>query len=433
MNKNLKKLGQKGFSIMELMIVIVLTLIILVAVFSLMQGVIKTANANYELTLAQQGLRNSQEFLTRDILTAGDGLKGLSNIWIPTAFATGNLTARTASVLDPAGSGFTSLGSVVSDNNVPGGTNVKFVNPARQILAGSDRITILSRDASFSTIDLATGDVNFSTGKMNIPGARINDFTAGEIYFISNGVAGAFGTVTSVDSNAIYWANGDAYGLNRVGPTGQVASITNRGTYPVVLSRVKIIHYYVDDENKLVRRVFGVRGGGFIDNVVAENLTALQFRYILKPSSGTVIFDQPKEQIEISEGLLVRLIESHLKVETAHPLQDGQKHRVDSTMQNGVRNIQFLEAAVPRDEYGNTDLPDPGPTPIITPTPTPSPSPTPIPSPTPTPSSSPSPSPSSTPRPPTPTPTPRPPTPTPTPRPPTPTPTPTPSTGEGRP
>ena len=364
MNKNLKKLNQKGFSIMELMIVVALMIIVMVAVFSLMHGVIKTANANYEMTIAQQGLRNSQEFLNRDILTAGDGLKGLSNIWLPTAFATQNLTARTASTLDPTNSGYVNLGSVVSDNNVPVGTAISFVTPARNLLAGSDRMTMLARDTSFSTIDLGTADVNYSNGQITIPALRIGDFTDGEIYFVSNGVAGAFGTVTNVNTgaNKIHWANGDAYGLNRTGSTGQLASITNLGTYPVVLSRIKMVHYFVDEQNKLVRRVFGVKGGGFIDSVVAEHLMALQFRYVLEPTDDTIILDQPKDQIDTSEALLVRMIESNIEVETAYALQDGIKHRVDSAMYAGVRNIQFLEAAIPRDEYGNTDLPDPGPT-----------------------------------------------------------------------
>ncbi len=378
---------------MELLIVMVLTIIVMVAVFSLMHGVVKTSNANYEMTLAQQGLRNSQEFLTRDILTAGDGLKGLSNIWIPTSFATQNLTARLASDLDPTGSGYVNLGLAVSDNNVPAGTSIRFVTPTMNVLAGSDRMTLLARDSSFSTIDLAIADVNYSTGQINVPALRIGDFAAGEIYFISNGVAGAFGTVTSVDTgaNAIYWANGDAYNINRLGPSGQLGSVSNLGTYPMTLWRVKIVNYFVDEQNKLVRRVFGVKGRGFIDSVVAEHLKNLQFRYTLEPASTSIIFNQPKEQIDLSEAIWVRMIEPNIVVETAYPLQDGRKHTVDSTMQAGVRNIQFSKATVPRDADGNTDLPNPGPTPVITPTPVPTPTATPVPTPTPTPTPSPTP------------------------------------------
>src|SRR5213596_962308 len=117
--KNLKgKNNQKGFSMMELLIVMVLTLIILTSVFSLMRSAITTANANFEMTSATQGLRNAQEYITRDILVAGDGLRGLANIWLPTAFVAGNLTARPASTIDPSNQGFLNMGMIVSDNNV---------------------------------------------------------------------------------------------------------------------------------------------------------------------------------------------------------------------------------------------------------------------------------------------------------------------------
>ena len=65
---------------MELLIVTVILLVIMAAVFTLLRVSITSANANYEMTMAAQSLRNAQEYLARDILVAGDGLKGVSNI-----------------------------------------------------------------------------------------------------------------------------------------------------------------------------------------------------------------------------------------------------------------------------------------------------------------------------------------------------------------
>jgi prepilin-type N-terminal cleavage/methylation domain-containing protein len=440
--KNLtKQNNQKGFSMMELIIVMVLTLVILGAVFSLMRSAITTANANFEMTSATQGMRNAQEYITRDILVTGDGLKGLANIWLPTAFVTENLTVRSASTIDPANQGFLNIGMIVTDSNVPAGTPISHSTPAMNVLPVTDRLALLTRDASFSPISLAPADVIVGSGQIKIPAERIGDFTNGEIYFISNGVAGVFGTVTGVNSggNKITMGNGDTFDLNRTGSTGQLGSVTNNGTYQTILQRVQIIQYFVDAENRLVRRVFGVKSSGYLDSVVAEHVDSLSFRYILRPDDEETIFNQPEKQIEIDEATAVRTIELSLRVKTAYPLQDGEYHEVDGTTQVGVRNIQFTEAVVPRDSQGNTDLPNPGPPPAITPTPTPPPPPTPVPPATPTP----------TPPPPTPTPTATPPgsptatptatpmptptpirTPTPTP-PPTPVPTPTPGNGEG--
>jgi type II secretory pathway pseudopilin PulG len=422
--------NQKGFSMMELIVVMVITMIVLAAVFSLMRGAITTANANFEMTTATQGLRNAQEYITRDVLVAGDGMKGLANIWLPTAFVTKNLTARSASAIDPTNQGYVNIGMVISDNNVPNSTPISYKTPAINVLPITDRITILTRDPSFSPISLSAGDVSANNGQIDIPAARISDFTTGEIYFTANGVAGVFGTVTNVNSGGkkITWGNNDAWGLNRTGASGQLASVTNNGTYPTVLQRVQIIQYFVDAEGRLVRRVFGAKGNGFIDSVVAEHLESLEFRYVMKPDDAATILSQPKAQFDIDESTGVRTVELSLRVKTAYPLQDGEYHEVEGTTQIGVRNIQFSEAVVPRDSQGNTDLPNPGPTPVITPTPPPPPPPTPVPTATPTVTPTATPVPTATPIPTaTPVPTATPPA-TPTPRP---TATPTPGTGEG--
>ena len=437
--KNLsgKKKDQAGFSMMELLIVTVILLVIMAAVFTLLRGSITSANANYEMTTAAQGLRNAQEYLARDILISGDGLKGVSSIWLPTLFVTEYLSSRPASVLDPTNVGFISIGAIFSDDNVPSGITVRGSNPPTTVLAPSDRLTMLAVDSNFSPIDIPVGASNLNTGEITIPSARIADFTVGEIYYITSGGTGAFGTVTSVNTgnNLILWAEGDPFGLNRLGSSGALGAGTNNGASPATLRRVNIIHYFVDAAGRLIRRVFGVQDNGFIDSVIAEHLTTLQFQYILKPSVDGVIFDQPKGQIQLSEASLVRMIEPSLSVETAYALQDGQKRQIEGLTQIGVRNVQFLESPAPVDSEGNTDLRDPGQIPRITPTPPPPPPPpppTPIPSPTPSRTPTPVPTPARSPTPtPVPTPT-RTPVPTPTPsRTPTPVPTPTPSNGDG--
>ncbi len=426
-----KNNNQAGFSMMELLVVTVIMLVIMAAVFTLLRGSIVSANANYEMTTAAQGLRNAQEYLARDILVAGDGLKGVSNIWLPTLFITDYLSSRPASVLDPTNLGFVSIGAVLSDDNVPAGLNVRGANPPTTVLVPSDRLTLLAVDSSFAAIDIPVGGSNRNTGEINIPPARIADFTVGEVYYITSGGTGAFGSVTTVNTaaNQIVWAEGDTLGLNRFGSTGPLGVGTNNGSRPASLRRVNIIHYFIDAAGRLIRRVFGVNNNRFIDSVIAEHLTTLQFQYILKPSGTGEILDQKKRQIQLSEASLVRMIELSLQVETAYALQDGVKHQVEGLTQIGVRNVQFLESPAPVDSQGNSNLRNPGPTPRVTPVPPPPPPPPPpTPIPSPTPSGTPTPTPSGTP-PPTPRPTPVP-TPSRTPNP-TPIPTPPPSDGDG--
>lgn len=353
---------------MELIIVMVLTLIIMSAVFTLMQGTITTANTNFEMTAAAQNLRNAQEFISRDVLTVGDGVKSTPNIWLPTRFITGYLTNRPAVDIDPANIGYKSIGAIISDNNLPVGINVPGSNPATSVLKGTDRLTVLNIDKSFPVIPLSSSQVSPLTGAINIPAARVSDFNRGEIYFLSNGVSATFGTVTDINpgTGTIFWGNGDILGINQTGSIGALFSVQSP-LYAMNLSRVNIIQYFVDAEGRLIRRAFGVREKPFVDSVIAEHVVDLQFRYILKPPVDETIFEQPSDVFNFDEATSVRMIEAKVVVETAYPLTDGEKHQIEGTTRLSVRNIQFLGAPIPKDKDGNTQLPNPGPTPLLPP------------------------------------------------------------------
>jgi type II secretory pathway pseudopilin PulG len=420
--------GQAGFSVLELTVVMTIMLAIFGSIFTLLRSSITTANANYELTDAQQGVRNSQDYLNRDILMTGDGLKSVGNTYVTTAFATNYLTGKAASVIDPTATGYVTVSSVYSDNDVPAGVAATDRTPATTILANSDRLTMMTVDRSFIQVDALWSD--FNTGSIYIEPVSVADFAVGEIYYLTNGSSATFVTVTSTDDTTgeVKFANGDIYNLNVTGWTGGLASISAWGSQPISALRVQLIHYFADAEGRLIRRVFGIKGGGFADSVIAEHLTDLQFQYILNPTStGNLIFEQPISSLDTpQQRAAVRMIDVKIIAETANPLQDGVRHKVENTAQIATRNLQFSESAVPVDNEGNTNLPPPAPTPFVTPTLTPTP---PTPSPTATPTPTPTATPTGTPTP-APTPTP-PPTPVPTATPATPTPTPTPSDTDG--
>ncbi len=216
---------------------------------------------------------------------------------------------------------------VISDNDVPAGKNVPGTNPATTVFPGSDRISFLTEDKTFISIPLATGDVDAGQGSIVVPNARYADFQIGEVYFLSNGVSGTFGTITNKNSgeNKIFWENGDTFGLNRTGTTGSLNTVRG-ANLPMNLIRVHLIHYFVNAGNHLVRRVFGISGAGFVDSVIAEHVTNLQFRYILKPNSDGTILTQPTAQFDLDDAVSVRMIEPFVEVETAYALADGNKY-----------------------------------------------------------------------------------------------------------
>jgi Tfp pilus assembly protein PilW len=368
---NRKLNRQAGFSMMELMISMATMTIITGCAFALIGGSIKFTHATYHVTDAEQTLRTAHEIINRDLTTAGNGLRGVSNIWVPKTFVANYLTL----IPDPTDPN--NLALVISDDNVPGTTAVAQSNPARNVLDGSDRITMLTRDTSFNNgnaVSLFAGQITVAGSNTNIVvgAANIGLFQAGEIYAVTTQVGLAFGVVTSINTstNTLIMSNGDVYGLNQTSstlpaPIYAVAGLANGPSTAASIIRMQIIHYYVAvvnaNNNLLIRRVFGVKGAGFVDSVIAEHVVNLQFRYLLNKTDANGFVPQPVRQVPPADRLTVREVETTLAVETVRavnvvtnsnssssgtcgaPSPNG-KQTICSTTATTVRNLQFRKA-----------------------------------------------------------------------------------------
>ena len=117
----------------EFMVAMTVMLIVVGAVFSLVRDSMKVATTTYEMTDAQQNMRTAQEFISRDLMNAGDGLESISNIRVPLAFVTSYITLNP--VTDPSTPGIINLGIFTTDNNVPANTAITGAVPAANIFA----------------------------------------------------------------------------------------------------------------------------------------------------------------------------------------------------------------------------------------------------------------------------------------------------------
>jgi prepilin-type N-terminal cleavage/methylation domain-containing protein len=358
--------NQQGFSLIEMMIAIGVMVIITSGVVTLMKSSMNISTANYELTDAQQNLRTAQEYINRDLMNAGDGLKGMSEIRVPTGFVTSYLTLT---ALDDAAlpTGSKSLPILTSDNQVPAGTTVPGANPSTTVFAVAnpspspptltDRQTILEVDPQF--IALAPTTINSAGTLATLAnGTDMTQFTAGEIYYFSSSKGGTFATCTSVSSGArqLSFAVGgvDVYGLNLSGTSNNVKFISTNGTLPTSMTRMRIIHYYVNASRFLMRRVFGAKCpaasgcAGFIESVVAEHVVNVQFNYSLDmtDSAGNVVQPTPTLTTK-AERLGIRQVEVTVSVETPHVLQSGNRSQLSMTTSTSVRNMQFRQAQQP--------------------------------------------------------------------------------------
>ena len=321
-------------------------LVVTGAVFSLMQHSMKISTATYELTEAQESLRTVQEYINRDLMNAGDGLRSLNNIRVPQNFVTNYLT-RNPVVTSP---GVVNLAILTTDNDVPAGTTVLGTNPPVAIRSTpflTDRQTMLEMDSSFGAPVTPTL-INAAGTNVTISPADVSRFTSGEVYFISSSVGSTFGQITNITgvgtaTPALLFAAGDPLGLN-----GQLSVVSANGTLPTSIVRMKIIHYYVDANGLLTRRVFGVRNAAYTDSVIAEHVISVQFVYSLdmRDSNGYVV--QPVTALTTSQQeLAVRQVEVTVTVETPHALQNGNRERLSANTSTSVRNMQFKQALQP--------------------------------------------------------------------------------------
>jgi prepilin-type N-terminal cleavage/methylation domain-containing protein len=356
--------NQAGYTIIELTLVVAILGIVLAGTASLMRSSLSIATATYELTDAQESLRAAQEYINRDLMNAGDGLKSMTYIPVNTTFIQ-NFLSRTPISDASMPSGATNLGILTTDNNVPAGTTTPAPRPASSpspmpsptpitLLAGTDRQTILEIDPDLvSNPPIFPSAINSAGDTVTLPPAtttaQMNTFIAGEIYFMTSMRGGTFGTITSVDvaNKKLFFANGDFCGLNVNGANNRIKDISAGGTIPTTLQRMRIIQYFVDSNKLLRRRVFGERGTPYRDNIIAEHVLAVQFVYSLGldsnglPVQPTDLLTTSVQQVNISQ------VQVTVTVETPHGLQKGLQPLLTGTTSTSLRNMQFRQALQP--------------------------------------------------------------------------------------
>jgi prepilin-type N-terminal cleavage/methylation domain-containing protein len=356
--------NQEGFSLIEMVIVVAVLGIVTAGIASVMKSSMSIAMATYELTDAQESLRTAQEYINRDLMNAGDGLKSMTYIPVNTTFVQ-NFLSRTPIADSAMPSLATNLGILTTDNNVPSGTTTPAPRPSPAaspgptpitLLAGTDRQTILEIDSDLaSNPPIFPSAINTAGDTVTLPSttttAQMNTFTPGEIYFLTSSRGGTFATITAVNasSKTLSFANGttDFCGLNSPGANNRIKDISASGSIPTTLQRMRIIQYFVDSNKLLRRRVFGERGTPFRDNVIAEHVLAVQFIYSLGldsnglPVQPTDLLTTPVQQVNISQ------VQVTVTVETPHGLDKNLQPLLSSTSSTSLRNMQFRQALQP--------------------------------------------------------------------------------------
>lgn len=350
-----------GYSLLELMVSMGIMMVITGAVFALIGGSIRFANSTFSMTEAEESVRAAHELINRDLTSAGDGLKSIGTISVPLAFASNWLTRTT--VVDSADTTHHQLGIITSDDAIPAGTAVPSSSPAANFLPNADRISMLMQDKTFNNgnaVSLLAGKITVSGSNtnINVGAANIGLFQVGEIYAITAQSSAAFGIISSISAstNTIVLTNGDGFGINQTGAGAPISTVTaivsGASTQNASIIRLQIIQYYVTSTGLLMRRVFGVRGGGFTETPVAESVSNLQFRYTTNLSDANGFVTQPVRVIstpvqqssvrEVETTIAVQTVRAVNKVTNANATDSTNgKQTIQTTTATTVRNLQF--------------------------------------------------------------------------------------------
>ncbi|HEY6805019.1 MAG TPA: prepilin-type N-terminal cleavage/methylation domain-containing protein [Pyrinomonadaceae bacterium] len=352
MNSTSKKKNEAGFSLIEMIIALGVLVVLTASISTLLRDTMKVTTATYEMTDAQETLRIAQEYINRDLMNAGDGLKSISTIRVPKTFVQNYLTLNPVTDTSMP-NGTINLGIITSDNNTPANTAVTDSDPAATVRSGSDRQTVLELDSAFTPIALPaspTASINSTGSSITVSASDISRFNVGEIYFVTSALGGTFVAITAKNNSTrvLTVANGDDYGLNVTGTSGNLKIISTGGTLPTSLMRMKMIHYYITTDKLLMRREFGVANAGFRDSIIAEHVLNVQFNYSLNIVDDAGNVAQPTGTIANTEQrLAVRQVEVTVTVESPKTLANGTQPTLSGTTSTSVRNMQFRQALQP--------------------------------------------------------------------------------------
>jgi prepilin-type N-terminal cleavage/methylation domain-containing protein len=283
----------RGFSLVELLITMAITLVIMGATMTALGDAWKATESTSLVTGLNSGLRVAMDLMVRDLLQVGQGLPTGRNITIPSGGDMVRLPGPPETdILLPATT--TQLTAVI-----PGPGQGPTVNGRK-----TDIITTLAADSSFEGVALTALTDTTMTVARDRPrqpltgnpvvrnaitnGADIvtdananddgeeNDIDKGDLIMLTRGSLSALVEVTDVSNQVITFASGGSLNLNQTAAaegtvreyrdTDPTAAVLNEalsepaGTIQSVATRIRMITYYIDATTdparpRLVRRM----------------------------------------------------------------------------------------------------------------------------------------------------------------------------------
>lgn len=268
--------SQHGFSMVELLIGMSITLVVLATTLGALTDGLKMSDTAKLLTQMQHNARSGLNLVTRDLMQTGQGIpKG--GITIPSGAGAnlitrpgpGSLTYPAGTVVLPAVTTGQGLGGVVQGRV----TDIISVIYADATLAlNAAPLVAIAADGSAIDVDPGTDITDPGTG-----------IQPGDFIMFSNAMGNAIQEATQVTSQTVAFASTDTMHFNQPGaPTGSIVGLQDGpGTYPpTTATRIWMVTYYVDDTDPASPRLMRIRNNQK-PRPVALDVEDLQITYDL--------------------------------------------------------------------------------------------------------------------------------------------------------
>ena len=252
---------QSGFTLIEMLVAMAITLVLVLATLSVFDSATRANEASAQLANMNQNLRTGMNLMVRDFLQTGQGIP-TGGIPIPNGVGVAPINRPYP---PPALLTFP-VNYVVMPAVVPG--SALGPNNANTLGAATDIVTVLYADATLLLVDTSGPPKPASAAWISISpngsqitidaanpitGAGVNNpIVAGDIIMVTNPTGSRLQVVTGVAGQVITFNAGDVFNLNQRGaPAGSILDLRNAGCgcFPAstfTALRVNMYTYYLD-------------------------------------------------------------------------------------------------------------------------------------------------------------------------------------------
>ncbi len=350
--KNAACKNEKGFSLLELIIAMVIFLIVTAAIYGVLQIAQRSRTLVSQQAQLNKNVRVAINLIGRDTYNAGFGYPLNNTVVLPD-----NRISALLSIPNDYDTSRDTVPPIIAGNNI----TLNTFNTSANVK--TDQITFLFKDSSFNLVGATGSEVSLP---LNINAATTTSTGIDEIvpisgsnsacqkndlFLITGNTGSALGVVTALSgNNKVQFSNGDVLGFNQTGSSGPLRGITT----PASMQKVRMVTYFVTADGTLTRRDYAnitpvgtATAQNWVDEPIVYGVEDFQIKYILddgtvsdNPSAG--VDGIPGNADDVQANLAkIRQVRYTIYVKGSELNAAGQPYRVNMTSTFSTRNLGY--------------------------------------------------------------------------------------------